>query len=486
MTSDKEKMLSALKDAYRQHFGCSPDTFARVNAGSGSNRRYVRLSSAAGSAVATIGTVKAENKAFLYMSHHLAAQGINVPAILYASRDGMCYLQQDLGDLSLAQVLAGECSSGRYTAAARALLADVVSTLADIQYKGARGMDWSVCYPSESFDRRMVEWDLSYFKYCFLKLTKFEIDEPALQDDFDALAEKLLGVPCDCFMYRDFQSRNVMIYEGTPYFIDYQGARRGPAQYDLVSFLWQARMNYPASLKEALTDVYIDALQAYKDVDRDAFRQELRHFALFRTLQVLGAYGYRGLHEGKGHFLQSIPAAIRNLKELAAGLKDKYPYIYRMARDLAADPELMKVPQLEDGVLTVEVCSFSFKKGMPKDFSGNGGGYVFDVRGLNNPGRYERYNHSTGLDADVIEFIETDGGAAEYLSHIYPIADKHVAKYIERGFSHIMFSFGCTGGQHRSVYCAHALAGHLAEMFPEARVVERHLRLPGYMEGVVR
>ncbi|MBR5735314.1 MAG: phosphotransferase [Bacteroidales bacterium] len=483
---DKQHYMSELAEAYKGIFGCSPDTVSRVNAGSGSNRRYVRLSSPAGSAVATVGTVKAENKAFLYMSRHLAALGLNVPAILYASSNGMCYLQQDLGDISLAKILTAECRSGRYTAAARALLADVISTLADIQYKGARGMDWSVCYPSECFDRRMVGWDLSYFKYCFLKLTKFEIDEPALQDDFDALAEKLLEVPCDCFMYRDFQSRNVMIKDGTPYFIDFQGARRGPAHYDLVSFLWQARMNYPASLKEALTDVYIDALQAYKDVDREAFRQELRHFALFRTLQVLGAYGFRGLHEGKGHFLQSIPAAIRNLKELAAGLKEDYPYIYRMARALAADPELMNVPQLEENVLTVEVCSFSFKKGLPKDYSGNGGGYVFDVRGLNNPGRYARYDHSTGLDADVIEFIENDGGAAEYLSHIYPVAEKHVARYIERGFSHLMFSFGCTGGQHRSVYCAHALAGHLAGMFPEIKVVERHLRLPGHMEGTVR
>jgi aminoglycoside/choline kinase family phosphotransferase len=485
MTMDKEKQLAALKEAYKKHFGCEPEAVARVSAG-GSNRKYIRMSSAAGSAVATIGTVKAENKAFLYMSRHLAAEGLNVPAILWSSRDGMCYLQQDLGDISLAGTLAHESATGRYGAVAKALLADVVSTLADIQYKGARNMDWSVCYPSRCFDRNMVVWDLSYFKYCFLKLTQFEIDEEALQADCDALAERLLSVPCDCFMYRDFQSRNVMLVGDTPYYIDFQGARRGPAHYDLVSFLWQARMRYPAKLKDELTEVYIDALQAYKDVDRAAFRQELSHFALFRTLQVLGAYGYRGLHEGKGHFLQSIPAAIMNLKELAAGLKDDYPYIYKMARALAADASLMKVPQLDEGVLTVEVCSFSFKKGMPKDYSGNGGGYVFDCRGLNNPGRYRRYDHSTGLDADVIAFIEDDGGAAEYLSHIYPVADKHVAKYVERGFSHLMFSFGCTGGQHRSVYCAHALAGHLAETFPEIKVVERHLRLPGYSEGIVR
>jgi aminoglycoside/choline kinase family phosphotransferase len=482
---DKEKLIAELKEAYRRHFGCEPETVTRVSAG-GSNRRYVRLVSAAGSAVATIGIVKAENRAFLYMSRHLAAEGLNVPAILYASRDWMCYLQQDLGDLSLAKVLERESASGRYGGAAKALLADVVSTLADIQYKGARDMDWSVCYPSESFDRRMVEWDLSYFKYCFLKLTSFEIDEQALQDDFDSLADKLLAVPCDCFMYRDFQSRNVMLCGDTPYFIDYQGARRGPAHYDLVSFLWQARMRYPASLKAALTEVYLDSLEAYRDVDREAFREELKHFALFRTLQVLGAYGFRGLHEGKGHFLQSIPAALRNLKELAARLKDDYPYIYRMASALSADAGLMKVPQMEEGVLTVEVCSFSFRKGMPKDFSGNGGGYVFDCRGLNNPGRYRQYDHSTGLDADVIDFIERDGGAAEYLSHIFPVAEKHVARYVERGFSHLMFSFGCTGGQHRSVYCAHALAGHLAGLFPEVKVVERHLRLPGREEGTVR
>ena len=482
---DKELLIAALKEAYKRQFGCAPESVARISAG-GSNRKYIRMSSAAASAIASIGTVKAENKAFLYMSRHLAAEGLNVPQIYYASRDGMGYLQQDLGDLSLADALKSESASGRYGAAAKALLADVVSTLPDIQYKGGRGMDWSVCYPSQCFDARMVAWDLSYFKYCFLKLTSFEIDEEALQDDFDALSQRLLSVPCDCFMYRDFQSRNVMLLDGTPYFIDYQGGRRGPAHYDLVSFLWQARMRYPAKLKDELTEVYLDSLQAYKDVDRAVFRQQLQHFALFRTLQVLGAYGYRGLHEGKGHFLQSIPAALMNLKELASALKEDYPYISRMARSLAADPELMKVPQLKEGVLTVEVCSFSFRKGMPKDCSGNGGGYVFDCRGLNNPGRYRRYDHSTGLDEDVIAFIEEDGGAAEYLSHIYPVAEKHVAKYIERGFDHLMFSFGCTGGQHRSVYCAHALAGHLAGMFPQIRVVERHLRIPAYREGVER
>ena len=482
MTMDKEKMLTTLVDAYRSRFGCAPESVARIGAG-GSNRKYFRLSSAAGSAIASIGTVRTENKAFLYMSRHLAAQGLNVPAIYYASRDGMCYLQQDLGDVSLAQALAADVVAGRYSAASKALLADVVSTLPDIQYKGARGMDWSVCYPSECFDERMVAWDLSYFKYCFLKLTSFEIDEEALQDDFDSLAKRLLAVPCDCFMYRDFQSRNVMLLDGVPWFIDYQGARRGPAHYDLVSFLWQARMGYPAALKDKLTDVYLDALQAYKDVDRQAFKEELRHFALFRTLQVLGAYGYRGLHEGKGHFLQSIPAALGNLKLLATGLKGDYPYIFKMARALAADASLMDVPQMSEDVLTVDVCSFSFKKGLPKDYSGNGGGYVFDCRGLNNPGRYARYNHSTGLDADVIEFIETDGGAAEYLAQIYPMADKHVAHYIERGFTHLMFSFGCTGGQHRSVYCAHALAAHLAEKFPEIKVVERHLRVPAIKGG---
>ena len=482
---DKELLIAALKEAYKRQFGCAPESVARISAG-GSNRKYIRMSSAAASAIASIGTVKAENKAFLYMSRHLAAEGLNVPQIYYASRDGMSYLQQDLGDLSLADALKSESASGRYGAAAKALLADVVSTLPDIQYKGGRGMDWSVCYPSQCFDARMVAWDLSYFKYCFLKLTSFEIDEEALQDDFDALSQRLLSVPCDCFMYRDFQSRNVMLADGVPYFIDYQGGRRGPAHYDLVSFLWQARMRYPAKLKDELTEVYLDSLQAYKEVDRAGFRQQLQHFALFRTLQVLGAYGYRGLHEGKGHFLQSIPAALMNLKELASALKEDYPYISRMARSLAADPELMKVPQLKEGVLTVEVCSFSFRKGMPKDCSGNGGGYVFDCRGLNNPGRYRRYDNSTGLDEDVIAFIEEDGGAAEYLSHIYPVAEKHVAKYIERGFDHLMFSFGCTGGQHRSVYCAHALAGHLAGMFPEIRVVERHLRIPAYREGVER
>ncbi len=457
---DKERLLAALKEAYKRQFGCAPDSVARISAG-GSNRRYIRMSSAAASAIASIGTVKAENKAFLYMSRHLAAEGLNVPQIYYASRDGMSYLQQDLGDLSLAGALKRESASGRYGASAKALLADVVGTLPDIQYKGGRGMDWSVCYPSQCFDARMVEWDLSYFKYCFLKLTSFEIDEEALQDDFDALSRQLLSVPCDCFMYRDFQSRNVMVKDGEPWLIDFQGGRKGPFYYDVASFLWQAKANYPESLRQELLEEYLKGLRKYQPIDEKYFYAQLRHFVLFRTMQVLGAYGFRGYFEKKPHFIQSVPFAIENLRQLLKQPFTEYPYLCQVLNELT---QLKQFTETEKH-LTVRVMSFAYKKGIPDDPTGNGGGFVFDCRAINNPGKYDRYKPFIGLDEPVIKFLEDDGEILTFLEHVYALVDATVKRYIERKFTNLSICFGCTGGQHRSVYAAQHLAEHLNKKF---------------------
>ncbi len=311
-------------------------------------------------------------------------------------------------------------------------------------------------------------FDLNYFKYCFLKPSAVEFNEVKLQDDFERFAGELLKDDSDTFMYRDFQARNVMLKDGEPYFIDFQGGRRGPIYYDVASFVWQARAEYPDWLKEKMLSAYMDALKEYMNFERQAFDERLRLFVLFRTLQVLGAYGFRGLVEHKAKFVVAIPQALENLRGIIEYIADDYPYMYEVLKELAGIERFARTR--DDGRLELKVYSFSYKKGIPEDLSGNGGGYVFDCRSTHNPGRYEPYKKLTGMDAEVIKFLEDDGEILEFLKNVYPLVENHVETYKRRGFTHLMVSFGCTGGQHRSVYCAEHLARHIAGLHPDIRV----------------
>lgn len=324
-------------------------------------------------------------------------------------------------------------------------------------------MDFGYCYPLAEFNRRSILWDLNYFKYCFLKTTGLEFQENLLEDDFEHMADALLQIQPQVFMYRDFQSRNVMLREGKPYFIDFQGGRKGPFYYDVASFLWQAKANYPDSLRQELIDEYLDALQPYHTIGKEQFLATLRHFVLFRTLQVLGAYGFRGYFEKKAHFIQSVPYAIENLRQLLETDFPEYPYLCLVLRKLTELPQFASVHNRRK--LTVRVMSFSYKKGIPEDPSGNGGGYVFDCRAVHNPGKYEQYKQLTGRDKPVIDFLEQDGEILRFLEHVDALVDAHVQRFLERGFTNLSICFGCTGGQHRSVYSAEHVAHHLNEKF---------------------
>ncbi|WP_278366122.1 RapZ C-terminal domain-containing protein, partial [Phocaeicola barnesiae] len=311
--------------------------------------------------------------------------------------------------------------------------------------------------------RRSILWDLNYFKYCFLKATGLEFQEDKLEDEFEHMAEILMRSASATFLYRDFQSRNVMIKDGEPYFIDFQGGRKGPFYYDVASFLWQAKANLPDSLRMELVSHYIDALREYKPVDETYFKSQLRHFVLFRTLQVLGAYGFRGYFEKKPHFIQSVPFAVENLRQLLKDDFPEYPYLCEMLRNLTELKQF--TDERKKRQLTVKVMSFAYKKGIPEDPTGNGGGYVFDCRAVNNPGKYDRYKPYTGLDENVIRFLEEDGEITRFLEHVYALVDAHVQRYIERGFTNLSVCFGCTGGQHRSVYSAQHVAEHISRKF---------------------
>ena len=441
---------------------------------SGSRRRYFRLTGGDIALIGVYGTDLDENRAFIALSGHFRSKGLRVPEVLTVSDDGMCYLQQDLGDVLLYDALAEARRTGVYGPEERALLLRAVSELPAIQVEGARGLDFSVCYPSDAFNARMVDFDLNYFKYCFLKPTSVEFNEEMLQDDFERLKSDLLQDVPEVFMYRDFQARNIMLHDGELWYIDFQGGRRGPLEYDLASFAWQARARYPEDLRRALVDTYMDALGKHMPVDRDVFLERLRIFVLFRTLQVLGAYGFRGRIEKRSHFLESIPYALENLRELVSTPFERYPYLSGvLARLVQTGPGL---PQQPDGLLHVHIYSFSYKKGIPEDLSGNGGGYVFDCRSVHNPGKYERFRSMTGLDKEVQDFLEEDGEIYTFLGHVFPLVDAHVDRFVSRGFTHLQVSFDCTGGQHRSAYSAQKLAEHLAGR-PGVRVHLHHREL---------
>ncbi len=452
---------NSLITLYRDVTGSEPTDIEGL-AASGSNRRYYRLRGVR-SLVGVLGTSCEENIAFIELARHFGERGLPVPEVVAVSDDSMAYLQSDLGD----SILFGAIEKGRLTrsfsAEERELLSRTIRLLPDLQFNGAVGLDFSKCYPLPQFDTRTVLWDLNYFKYCFLKATGLEFSEDRLEDDFQALAEVLMRSKSSTFMYRDFQSRNVMIKDGQPWFIDFQGGRKGPYFYDVASFLWQAKANFPDGLRHELIKEYIDALKKYKPVDEEYFLEQLRHFVLFRTLQVLGAYGYRGYFEKKPHFLQSVPFALANLRAILDKPFVEYPYLDSMLRQLVDMKQFSD--ELQKRTLTVKVMSFAYKKGIPNDTSGNGGGFVFDCRAVNNPGKYERYKPFTGLDKEVIKFLEDDGEITTFLDHCRALVDASVRRYIDRGFSNLMVCFGCTGGQHRSVYCAQHMAEHIHSQF---------------------
>ena len=441
---------------------------------SGSNRRYFRLKGGNISLIGAIGTNKQENHSFIYLAKHFREKGLHVPAVLAVSEDGGAYIQEDLGDQVLFSMVAQGRESGLYSPLETDLLRRTIEQLPRLQFLGAKDLDWKNCYPQEAFDARMIDFDLNYFKYCFLKATGLEFNEIQLQEDFEKFKADLLQDQDNTFLYRDFQARNVMIKDGEPWFIDFQGGRRGPIYYDVASFIWQARSRFPEDLKQDLIRCYLRALQQYKQVDEAQFRSRLRLFVLFRTLQVLGAYGFRGYFEKKPHFLASVPYALSNLRKLLETPFTDYPYLNGLLEQLASMPELNEIPQ--DHRLSVHIYSFAYKKGIPTDTTGNGGGYVFDCRSVNNPGKYEYYRQFNGTDPEVIKFLEDDGEVATFLNSVYQLVDAHAKRFIERKFTNLQVCFGCTGGQHRSVYCAEHLARHLMDKF-DIKVTITHREL---------
>lgn len=434
---------------------------------SGSNRVYYRMKGATKSAIGTYGSDKKENIAFVNFTNHFHKKGLPVPEIYAADLEKNIYLQEDLGATTLFSFLLQKGDG--FPVHLVEMYKMVVKKLAETQIKGGNGLNYNDCYPRAAFDKQSMLWDFNTFKYYFLKLANIPFDEQALEDDIQRFTDYLLQTDCSHFILRDFQSRNIMMRGGQPYFIDYQGGRKGALQYDLASLLYQAKANIPAEIRDELLQHYLETAEKLTPINRREFIDYYYGYVLIRCIQTFGTYGFRGLYERKEHFLNSIPHAINNVQWILENvqLNVQIPELWK-ALESIVKAKIFQTFDPEKGsssLLKVTVNSFAYKNGIPPDNSGNGGGFVFDCRMLHNPGLYQTYKKLTGRDKAVIDFLKQHSNVEAFLNNIYYIIDPAVENYIERSFTNLMISFGCTGGQHRSVYAADCMAKHLQQKF---------------------
>jgi len=427
---------------------------------SGSDRKYYRISSRETQAIGAWNNDLNENQAFISFAKHFISQGLPVPEVYLADDSGKYYLQSDLGNTTLFSMLAEEGLTNHV----KDIYRQVIHWLPRFQIDGAKGLDFSVCYPRAAFDKQSMMWDLNYFKYYFVRLSGQGFNEQGLEDDFTRLTNFLLEAKNSFFLYRDFQSRNVMIVGNRPYFIDFQGGRQGPLQYDIASLLFDAKANLPNDFREELLKLYISEARTLTDFDETEFLKYYYGFVLIRILQALGAYGFRGFYQKKEHFLQSIPYALDNIEYLLNHHHPEidFPELEKLLRSFTQSEHLRSYAKPG---LKVRISSFSYKYGIPEDKSGNGGGFVFDCRALPNPGRLAEYQNLTGKDNSVKQYLSAQSETGLFLASVYSIVDQAVENYINRGFENLMVNFGCTGGQHRSVYCAEQLSAHLNKRY---------------------
>ena len=479
--------MDVLEKLFEQHFH-APVEEVRPLQGQlgGSGRNVIRLSGAGKSAIGILYNIREENTAFLEFSRHFRRHGLPVPEIYADDLDQNAYLEEDLGDITLFDFLSQNRSGDEVSHSAVAAYREVIATLPRFQIEAGRDLNYKVCYPRASFDRQSISWDLNYFKYYFLRLAGIPFNEQALEDDFSRMTKFLLSAPRDYFLYRDFQSRNVMLHQGRAFFVDYQGGRKGALQYDVASLLYDAKADLPPQLRQQLLDHYLDTLAAFIPLERAAFLHHYYAFVYVRIMQAMGAYGFRGFYERKAHFLQSVPYALKNIRWLLHNteLPIALPTLMEAFTSMLASEKLQSLSREKVAAmptpsparnLTIRISSFSFHRGgPPSDESGNGGGFVFDARSLPNPGREERFKALTGKDSPVIEYLDAQDSVHRYLANVESLVDASVNSYQQRGFKNLMVSFGCTGGQHRSVYLAEHLAMHLRN--EEGIEIELHHR----------
>ncbi len=455
--------MDVLARLFEKHFQVAVEHLHPVQGDlGGSGRKIIRLSTGQKTAIGILYGVREENVAFLEFSRHFLRHGLPVPEIYGEDLSQGAYLEQDFGDTSLFEFLTKNRSGASISDPVIQAYREVVEVLPRFQVEASRDLNYKVCYPRASFDRQSISWDLNYFKYYFLRLAGIPFSEQALEDDFNRLTKFLLSANREYFLYRDFQSRNIMLQAGQPHFLDYQGGRKGALQYDIASLLYDAKADLPPELRQELLDHYLEAVAHHVDLKRDAFMHHYHAYVYIRIMQALGAYGFRGFYERKAHFLQSVPYALKNLRWLLHNvtLPIALPTLLQAFHSMLASEKLQALASDADS-LVVRIISFSFHRGLPTDESGNGGGFIFDGRSLPNPGREERFKALTGKDQPVIEYLSQQESVHQYLASVMSLVDASVTNYQSRGFKNLLVSFGCTGGQHRSVYLAEQLAKRL-------------------------
>ena len=470
--------MDVLKKLFEQHFHAPPEHIVPLQGElGGSGRKIIRLANEKHRAIGILYGVREENVAFLEFSKHFRRHGLPVPEIYAEDLTHGAYLEEDLGDTTLFEFLSKNRSGGNIAPEVVEAYRKVVAVLPRFQVEAGRDLNYKVCYPISSFDRQSIAWDLNYFKYYFLRLAGIPFNEQVLEDDFSRLTEFLLSAPRDYFLYRDFQSRNILLRNGDPFFVDYQGGRKGALQYDIASLLYDAKADLPPDLRQQLLDHYLDRLSSFIKLDRAAFMQHFYPYVYIRIMQALGAYGFRGFYERKAHFLQSVPYALKNLRWLLHNVRLTIPLpaLMNAFKDMLSSEKLQGLATDADN-LVVRIFSFSFHQSVPKDETGNGGGFIFDGRSLPNPGREERFKTLTGKDAPVIEYLQQQESVHQFLASVLSLVDASIGTYQQRRFKNLMVSFGCTGGQHRSVYLAEQLAKRLRAR-SGLEVVVRHLEL---------
>jgi len=470
--------MDVLKELFERHFHLPIGRIQPLQGQlGGSGRKIIRLSSEAVSAIGILHNVREENVAFLEFSRHFRKHGLPVPEIYAEDLARGAYLEEDLGDTTLFEFVSKNRTGESIGLKAIEAYRKVVALLPRFQIEAGRDLNYKVCYPRAVFDAQSIGWDLNYFKYYFLKLAGIPFNEQSLEDDFRRLTRFLLSADLEYFLYRDFQSRNIMLRDGQPFFLDYQGGRKGALQYDIASLLYDAKAELPPELRQELLDRYIDRLADCIKITREAFMHHYYAYVYVRIMQALGAYGFRGFYERKAHFLQSVPYALKNLHWLLehVELPIALPTLMGAFANMVASERLKDLTSKEDS-LTVQIFSFSYRGGVPRDETGHGGGFVFDARSIPNPGREEKFKALTGKDAPVIDYLNQQESVRQFLSSVESLVDASVSTYQSRGFTSLTVSFGCTGGQHRSVYLAEQLAKHLKGK-NGVKVVVRHLEL---------
>jgi aminoglycoside/choline kinase family phosphotransferase len=443
---------------------------------SGSNRVYYRLTfENETTLLAAYNPDVSENIAWYSFSVHFKNKGFRVPEIYARDESYQYFLLEDLGDTNLFDLLIDGIDDK-----IKSIYKQVIKDLVRFQVEGIDGLDLDVAFPVAEFDRKSVIWDLNYFKYYFIKPHELTFNESRLEEDFQQFADQLLEADSDYFMYRDFQSRNIMLSGGQPWYIDFQGGRKGPLQYDLVSLLYQAKANLPQYLKKELYGFYLLELENVLPGSSIKFAEYYDFFAYFRLMQVLGAYGFRGLIQRKGHFLTSIPFAINNLKQLVkdSNLKKDFPELGQIFDQIIGLGQYGLLPKKEKK-LTVTINSFSYiKRGYPIDNTENGGGFAFDCRALPNPGRIAELRNFTGLEKPVIDYLKARPEVEQFLEHASKLVEQSIENYLERGFTNLQINFGCTGGKHRSVYSTEWLYKKLQDKYADRLELRKsHLQI---------